>query len=144
FITPIRSSNQIKARYQCLSANQNRKFNQLNEPCFLVPPLRFIQAKRTKITLVGLGANVGLTVVKGIAGKYEAVGSLAVSSLLVVGAIGIGHHSYELLMSAIPPNSPFNITEISLTTQIDRPHLNPNAAWFAAASVAVKEALFRS
>ncbi|CAG8741971.1 32166_t:CDS:2, partial [Racocetra persica] len=141
----------------------------------------------TKITLVGLGANVGLTVVKGIAGwmmnsaslvadaahslsgndfvtlytirqsrkppdethpygygKYEAVGSLAVSSLLAVGAFGIGYHSYELLMSAIPPNSPFNITEISLTTQIDRPHLNPNATWFAAGSVVVKEALYRS
>ncbi|CAG8548428.1 9091_t:CDS:2, partial [Cetraspora pellucida] len=51
-------------------------------------------------------------------------------------AIGIGHHSYELLMSALPPNSSFNISEISLATQIVRPHLNPNAA--------IKEVLYRS
>ncbi|CAG8851849.1 12762_t:CDS:2, partial [Gigaspora margarita] len=141
-----------------------------------------------KITLIGLGSNIGLTVIKGVAGwimnsaslvadaahslnlisdfvtlytyrksrkppdethpygygKYESVGSLAVSSLLVIGAIGIGHHSYELLMSAIPPDSSFNISEMNLHTLNNRPHLNPNAAWFAAISVVVKEALFRS
>ncbi|RIB15543.1 cation efflux protein, partial [Gigaspora rosea] len=142
----------------------------------------------TKITLIGLGSNIGLTVIKGVAGwimnsaslvadaahslnlisdfvtlytyrksrkppdethpygygKYESVGTLAVSSLLVIGAIGIGHHSYELLMSAIPPDNSFNISEMNLHTLNNRPHLNPNAAWFAAISVVVKEALFRS
>ncbi|RIA91710.1 cation efflux family-domain-containing protein [Glomus cerebriforme] len=82
-------------------------------------------------------------------GKYETIGSLAVSSLLIIGAVGIGHHSYELLADLFPSQIPTNISEIngiinSANTHTQHTHpLNPNAAWFAAASVAIKEALFR-
>jgi hypothetical protein len=77
-------------------------------------------------------------------GKYESIGSLAVSSLLIVGAIGIGHHSYELLVDLFPSEIPANINELNGVINSANPHpLNPNAAWFAAASVLVKEALFR-
>ncbi|KAG9294153.1 hypothetical protein G9A89_021512 [Geosiphon pyriformis] len=149
----------------------------------------------TRITLIGLGANVGLTVSKGIAGwlmnsasliadaghslsdlisdfitlytfrasrkppdslhpygygKYETVGSLGVSSLLILGAIGIGHHSYEILMDVIPQNTPVHLNQIfelsaNISNEINQgSKLNPNAAWFAAASVLIKEALYRS
>ncbi|CAG8481049.1 10357_t:CDS:10 [Ambispora leptoticha] len=147
----------------------------------------------TRITLIGLGANVGLAVAKGLAGwlmhsaslvadafhslsdlasdfvtlytfrtsrkpaderhpygygKYETVGSLAVSSLLILGAVGIGHHSYELLMNVINLNIPNNVSEIAQNIASAPIHenskLNPNAAWFAAASVVVNEALYRT
>ncbi|EIW69831.1 hypothetical protein TREMEDRAFT_30115 [Tremella mesenterica DSM 1558] len=103
----------------------------------------------TKITLLGLGTNVGLTVSKGIAGlwmnsasllaeaghslsdllgdfvtlatwrisrkpptdrfpwgysKFETIGTLSVSVILIVGgAIGIGLHSYSLLLHTLLP-----------------------------------------
>lgn len=77
-------------------------------------------------------------------GKYESIGSLAVSSLLIAGAIGIGHHSYELLVELLPVEIPTNISELNGAINSANLHpLNPNAAWFAAASVLVKEILFR-
>ncbi|CAG8708451.1 17145_t:CDS:2, partial [Acaulospora morrowiae] len=149
------------------------------------------RSRGTKITLIGLGANIGLTFVKGVAGwvmnsaslladaahslsdlisdfvtlytfqksrkppdathpygygKYETVGSLAVSTLLIFGALGIGYHSYELLISVIPPDVSFDLNSIGAIQDSfhQRPQLNPNAAWFATASVLVKEALYRS
>ncbi|CAG8606647.1 2027_t:CDS:2 [Funneliformis caledonium] len=79
-------------------------------------------------------------------GKYETIGSLAVSSLLMIGAVGIGHHSYEILINLFPSEIPNSINELggAINLQTDENHqLNPNAAWFAAASVIIKEALFR-
>ncbi|ORY96453.1 cation efflux family-domain-containing protein [Syncephalastrum racemosum] len=126
-----------------------------------------------QITVIGMLSNVGLTVGKGAAGwlmnsaslladaahsmsdllgdfvtlytfkmsrkrpdtiypygygKYETMGSLAVSSLLVAGAVGIGLHSLHLLVQP------------SMAASI----LDPKAAWFAFASVVVKEWLYRA
>lgn len=69
--------------------------------------------------------NCGLT---SRLGKYETMGSLAVSSLLVAGAVGIGLHSLHLLMQP------------SMLASI----LDPKAAWFAFASVVIKEWLYRA
>ncbi|RUS20490.1 cation efflux protein [Endogone sp. FLAS-F59071] len=146
----------------------------------------------TRITLIGLGANVCLTVTKGIAGwimnsaslvadaahslsdlisdfvtlytfqmsrkppdsnhpygygKYETVGSLAVSSLLVTVAIGIGWHSYELLLGILTPEIPAATDAVAAAPTAEvtaAAALNPNAAWFALASVVVKEWLYRA
>ncbi|RUS25580.1 cation efflux family-domain-containing protein [Jimgerdemannia flammicorona] len=198
----------------------------------------------TRITLIGLGANVGLTVMKGVAGwlmnsaslvadaahslsgqqhpirliakiarslireilcslnltdllsdfvtlytfrvsrkpaddnhpygygKYETVGSLAVSSFLITGAIGIGWHSYDLLLGVLTPEMYPTPTPDAATAALpviaaastaestiqaagatggllghhhhDSGALNPNAAWFALTSVLVKEWLYRA
>ncbi|BEJ16417.1 hypothetical protein CspHIS471_0510220 [Cutaneotrichosporon sp. HIS471] len=184
----------------------------------------------TKITLLGLGSNVALTVVKGAAGffmnsasllaeaghslsdllgdfvtlatwrisrkppddrfpwgyaKFETCGTLAVSVILVGGALGIGLHSYHLLMQvilpwleALPPDSTFAGLQAWLPRSVPSPllelfhahgvgevhdhshgvadhghshgvegghehALNPHAAWFALASVLVKEWLYQ-
>ncbi|KAG0185018.1 hypothetical protein DFQ28_010085 [Apophysomyces sp. BC1034] len=153
-----------------------------------------------QITLIGLAANVGLTVSKGAAGwmmnsaslladathsfsdllsdfvtlytfkmsrktpdqlypygygKYETVGSLAVSTLLIAGAIGIGVHSFELLMTVLNTSQAVAETAQSepashgLIPSLLHSHshggvLDPNAAWFALASVIVKEWLYRA
>ncbi|KAF7727828.1 hypothetical protein EC973_006941 [Apophysomyces ossiformis] len=151
-----------------------------------------------QITLIGLAANVGLTVSKGVAGwqddefgflvsrryafvqrdfvtlytfkmsrkppdqlypygygKYETVGSLAVSTLLIAGAIGIGVHSFELLMTVLNASQAVAETAQSqpvspeLIHSLSHSHshggvLDPNAAWFALASVIVKEWLYRA
>ncbi|KAI9316255.1 cation efflux protein [Dichotomocladium elegans] len=172
-----------------------------------------------QITMLGLAANVGLTVVKGASGwmmnsaalladaahslsdllgdfvtlytykvsrrppdihypygygKYETVGSLALSSLLIAGAVGIGVHSFELFQHAIDPiwvpDTSMGVaaaaaTATTATTAPAMPissavpeafesiasvnhdkavvALNPNAAWFAAGSVIIKEWLYQ-
>ncbi|KAL0073469.1 cation efflux family-domain-containing protein [Phycomyces blakesleeanus] len=185
-----------------------------------------------RITVIGMAANVGLTVSKGLAGwmmnsaslladaahsfsdllsdfvtlytfkmsrkepdaiypygygKYETVGTLAVSSLLIAGAFGIGIHSFELLMAALnvsgvdlvtqgasvaatataEANSGTDIlsntttananvnTSTNTSSSLSHGHshghfysndgvLDPNAAWFALASVITKEWLYRA
>ena len=99
-----------------------------------------------------------------LAGKYETVGSLAVSTLLIGGAIGIGWHSFELLMSVVqatgvnetvstavataadPATSPAASTAHKAASITDHHGhiLNPNAAWFALLSIVVKEWLYRA
>ncbi|CAI2187942.1 4293_t:CDS:2, partial [Funneliformis geosporum] len=116
------------------------------------------KSRGTKVTLLGLACNVALTAAKGAAGcppdathpygygKYETIGSLAVSSLLIIGAVGIGHHSYEILINLLPSEIPNSINELGEAINSrtdDNHHLNPNAAWFAVASVIIKEALYR-
>lgn len=163
----------------------------------------------SRITLIGLGANVLLTSAKGAAGwymnsaalladaghslsdllgdfvvlfswrlsrrppsarypygfaKFETVGTAIVALLLVGGALGIGFHSLSLLLEALAhtavnlPDGPLhsaienltsvahNIPAIGSVVGHDHVHahvLDPNAAWFAAASVVGKEWLFR-
>nr|XP_031860237.1 uncharacterized protein CI109_004369 [Kwoniella shandongensis]KAA5527309.1 hypothetical protein CI109_004369 [Kwoniella shandongensis] len=190
----------------------------------------------TRITLLGLGSNVLLTMSKGLAGlwmnsasllaeaghslsdllgdfvtlatwrisrkaptdafpwgysKFETFGTLSVSVILVGGAIGIGLHSYHLLLQTLlpyletfPPGTFFNSLGHHLPASVPSPLLelfhshgpsalphehgasealadhaghshshdvaassgailNPHAAWFALASVLVKEWLYR-
>ncbi|EIN11789.1 hypothetical protein PUNSTDRAFT_50649 [Punctularia strigosozonata HHB-11173 SS5] len=161
----------------------------------------------SRITLVGLFANIGLTASKGAAGwymnsaallaesahslsdllgdfvtlfcwklsrkppsarypygfaKFETLGTTTVSLLLVGGALGIGFHSYYLLVdalthtaSSLPPgvlqSAIQNVTEVAQSVPIpaiEPGHghghaLDPNAAWFAALGVIAKEWLYR-
>ncbi|OWT37924.1 mitochondrial protein with role in iron accumulation [Cryptococcus neoformans Bt1] len=182
----------------------------------------------TRITLLGLGSNVALTLSKGLAGlwmnsasllaeaghslsdllgdfvtlatwrisrkpptdafpwgysKFETFGTLTVSVILVGGAVGIGLHSYHLLLqtllpylSTFPPGTLLNVIGTHLPASIPSPllelfhshgpsalphehgpgdeHLhshatdagailNPHAAWFALASVIIKEWLYQ-
>ncbi|KAI7875807.1 cation efflux protein [Lichtheimia hyalospora FSU 10163] len=109
-------------------------------------------------------------------GKYETIGSLALSSLLIAGAVGIGVHSIDLLQTTLTTLYPATqssaavaaATTTTTTTaaataagvmgaatnatpaafaaipsMTGETALNPNAAWFAAASVLIKEWLYR-
>jgi divalent metal cation (Fe/Co/Zn/Cd) transporter len=92
--------------------------------------------------------------------KWETLGTTTVSLLLVGGALGIGFHSYHLLVEALNqtastlPAGPLssildNVTSIADNVpKIGHSHgqmgqLDPNAAWFAAVSVLGKEWLYR-
>ncbi|KAF9263234.1 cation efflux protein [Marasmius fiardii PR-910] len=92
--------------------------------------------------------------------KFETLGTTVVSLLLIGGALGIGFHSYHLLMSALTetaqtlPTGPLqeiltNVTQaapaVPETMQHHHGHtVDPNAAWFAAISVLAKEWLYRA
>lgn len=110
-------------------------------------------------------------------GKYETIGSLALSSLLIAGAVGIGVHSLDLLQSTLTTLYPATQTSAAVAaaattttttttaatatgvmgaatnatpaafaaipSMAGETALNPNAAWFAAASVVIKEWLYR-
>ncbi|KAF9222543.1 hypothetical protein BS17DRAFT_708242 [Gyrodon lividus] len=162
----------------------------------------------SRITLIGLLVNIGLTGAKGTAGwymhsaslladaghslsgmqyllgdfvtlfcwklsrkppserypfgfaKFETLGTTTVSVLLIGGALGIGFHSYHFLIdalsstvSALPPGQLFDSLQHIASVgrhvpTVGHPHtpvdvLDPNAAWFAAISVLVKEWLYR-
>jgi divalent metal cation (Fe/Co/Zn/Cd) transporter len=92
--------------------------------------------------------------------KFETLGTTTTSLLLIGGALGIGFHSYHLLMEALsgtvstlPPGQLHDILQYVASvghhvpsvghahTHIDV--LDPNAAWFAAISVLSKEWLYR-
>lgn len=91
--------------------------------------------------------------------KFESFGTATISILLIGGALGIGFHSYHLLIHALahtvqtlPPGNALHgilqfITETApLLPQIGSGHehpVDPNAAWFAALSVLSKEWLYR-
>ncbi|KAI8970094.1 hypothetical protein BDF20DRAFT_826513 [Mycotypha africana] len=146
----------------------------------IVSSLQSSSKRGTRITIIGLASNVGLTVTKGIAGwvmnsasllaealhsfsgKFETVGSVTVSSLLLAGAVTIGWHSFDLLITALQ-TSGFLLSDTSAaataaiesvastsTPNIEHAQhghggvLDPNAAWFALASVIVKEWLYRA
>ncbi|KAH7920069.1 cation efflux protein [Leucogyrophana mollusca] len=159
----------------------------------------------SRITLIGLFANIGLTGAKGAAGvymhsaslladaghslsdllgdfvtlfcwklsrkppskgypygfaKFETLGTTTVSLLLIGGALGIGFHSYHLLIEALsssvstlPPGTLHDLLQYVTSAAhhvpaIGHSHghvdvLDPNAAWFAAVSVIAKEWLYR-
>ncbi|KAH7108302.1 cation efflux protein [Auriculariales sp. MPI-PUGE-AT-0066] len=101
--------------------------------------------------------------------KFETMGTTMIGLLLIGGALGIGWHSYNLLMEAVAPSiasmSPGtaqDVLQALLPSQDtmnavhahghshggvaeDTPAgaLNVNAAWFALASILIKEYLFR-
>jgi len=96
--------------------------------------------------------------------KFETVGTGLVSILLLGAALGIGSHSLSLLFSVLSetaqsvPAGPLQTFLLNLTAvvhnvpaigHIAHSHahaplaLDPNAAWFAAVSIAAKEWLFR-
>ncbi|CCF53870.1 hypothetical protein NDA11_000994 [Ustilago hordei] len=94
-------------------------------------------------------------------GKYETMGSLGVSLVLVAGAVGIGFHSYGLLLEALQPtlaHAPAALQALgSFTGSIASLHshdhgsvsdsggvLDPNAMWFALLSIVVKEWLYHA
>lgn len=102
-------------------------------------------------------------------GKFETVGSVTVSSLLLAGAVGIGWHSFDLLLATLQTAGPLvsdttatvvaaastnvaeNATPAAAAAAASPPHvhghggvLDPNAAWFALASVLIKEWLYRA
>ncbi|KAI8067902.1 cation efflux protein [Gongronella butleri] len=169
-----------------------------------------------QITLVGLVANVGLTVSKGAAGwymnsaslladathslsdllsdfvtlytfkmsrkppdqiypygygKYETIGSLGVSTLLIGGGLAIGMHSIDLLSAALETMQAASASATPVVDGVasasstaiehkktatstlsallhhhhhDNAVLDPNAAWFALASVLIKEWLYHA
>ncbi|CAO1614060.1 unnamed protein product [Sympodiomycopsis kandeliae] len=93
-------------------------------------------------------------------GKYETMGGLGVSVVLVGGSVGIGMHSWSLLLEALHPmieTAPVWIQQIGHWTgsiaSMGGGHshevatgedgvLDPNAMWFALLSVLVKEWLY--
>ncbi|KAK0539638.1 mitochondrial metal transporter [Tilletia horrida] len=107
-------------------------------------------------------------------GKYETMGSLGVSLVLVAGSLGIGFHSYGLLLEALQPtlaHAPHAIQVLSSWSgsvasvgahlhdhagEAGHGHshgaggadgtglLDPNAMWFALLSVIVKEWLYHA
>lgn len=96
-------------------------------------------------------------------GKFETVGSVTVSSLLLVGAMGIGWHSFDLLVQTIQNSPSLFVSDTTATAAavvtthtaesssgiLKHTHghggvLDPNAAWFALASVIIKEWLYRA
>lgn len=97
---------------------------------------------------------------KYVSGKYETMGSIAVSAFLLAGGAGIGLHSFDLLLAALNASSGVQETVMATTTTTaaenipssllgDGHHhrqaiLDPNAAWFALASVVIKEWLYRA
>ncbi|GAA5798987.1 hypothetical protein HPULCUR_004396 [Helicostylum pulchrum] len=172
----------------------------------LINSLKSSSKRGTRITVIGLASNVGLTITKGVAGwvmnsasllaeafhsfsdllsdfvtlytfkmsrkpadsiypygygKFETVGSVTVSSLLLVGAVGIGWHSFDLLLQTLQTSPSLFVSDTtatvaavtatntaesapSLTTHGHGGVLDPNAAWFALASVIIKEWLYRA
>ncbi|EPB92381.1 hypothetical protein HMPREF1544_00679 [Mucor circinelloides 1006PhL] len=87
-------------------------------------------------------------------GKYETIGSLSVSAILVAGSIGIGIHSFDLLLDiwshhhsqasqTLSDTVASTVTTASDHASQQQNILDPNAAWFALASVAIKEWLYR-
>jgi len=92
-------------------------------------------------------------------GKFETLGTTTVSLLLIGGAVGIGFHSYHLLIEALYPaiqslppivhdvlKSAAEASEVVASHAHGHSHaqvLDPNAAWFAAVSVVAKEWLYR-
>ncbi|KXN85377.1 Mitochondrial metal transporter 2 [Leucoagaricus sp. SymC.cos] len=89
--------------------------------------------------------------------KFETLGTTTISLLLIGGALGIGVHSYHLLLATlsetlpnIPPGTLHSIVENVTLIAPELPvhehshvhSVDVNAAWFAAAGVVVKEWLY--
>ena len=86
--------------------------------------------------------------------KFESFGTTTISLLLIGGALGIGYHSFHLLINALsqtvqtmPPGQLHDVLQYvtsSAPGQLEHVHsVDPNAAWFAAVSVLSKEWLYR-
>ena len=96
-------------------------------------------------------------------GKFEVLGTAAVSVLLTGGALGLGLHSLSLLVDSLshtaatlPPGALqeilVNVTQVAHSVPsvgLEHAHshghaLDPNAAWFAAIGTLAKEWLYRA
>lgn len=103
-------------------------------------------------------------------GKFETMGGLGVSVVLVAGAFAIGMHSYSLLLDVLQPalqNAPSGLKALgnltgdwakfagglghdhhnaasSISPEDSGSLLDPNAMWFALISILVKEWLYRA
>lgn len=90
--------------------------------------------------------------------KFETLGTTTISLLLVGGALGIGFHSYHLLIETLQATASTlpsgalqgviqNVTsaapQVPVIGHAHSHTLDPNAAWFAAISVVGKEWLYR-
>ena len=89
--------------------------------------------------------------------KFETLGTTTISILLIGGALGVGFHSYHLLIVTLSETamnlSPGPLQEVLqfVTSSVPLPKIghehvhavDPNAAWFAAVSVLTKEWLYR-
>lgn len=91
--------------------------------------------------------------------KFETLGTTTISILLIGGALGIGFHSWKLLVVALGDTashmSPSTLQDVLMyiSSNAPVPHLghahahahsvDPNAAWFAAIGVVAKEWLYR-
>ncbi|KAJ6587004.1 mitochondrial iron ion transporter [Mycena vulgaris] len=92
--------------------------------------------------------------------KFETLGTTTVSLFLIGGALGLGFHSYHLLLTALAetastlPSGPLQELLTNVTTaapsapSIGHGHshshgVDPNALWFAALGVLSKEWLYR-
>jgi divalent metal cation (Fe/Co/Zn/Cd) transporter len=89
--------------------------------------------------------------------KFETLGTTTISILLIGGALGVGFHSYHLLIVTLSETavnlSPGPLQEVLqfVTSSVPLPKtghghvhaVDPNAAWFAAVSVLTKEWLYR-
>ncbi|TFK44777.1 mitochondrial iron ion transporter [Crucibulum laeve] len=89
--------------------------------------------------------------------KFETLGTTTISLLLIGGALGIGFHSYHLLITALGetattlPPGPIQDLLQTISTNATLPTVghghvhavDPNAMWFAAISILVKEWLYR-
>ncbi|PWN31653.1 uncharacterized protein FA14DRAFT_127779 [Meira miltonrushii] len=79
-------------------------------------------------------------------GKFETMGGLGVSVVLVAGAFAIGMHSYGLLLDVLQPHlhqMPSGLQAFGHLTETEN-LLDPNAMWFALISVLVKEWLYHA
>ncbi|KAJ6625564.1 mitochondrial iron ion transporter [Mycena sp. CBHHK59/15] len=89
--------------------------------------------------------------------KFETLGTTTVSLFLIGGALGLGFHSYHLLLTALTetaaalPSGPLQaiLTNVTTTAPIlGHAHahvhaVDPNALWFAALGIVAKEWLYR-
>ncbi|GAA94818.1 uncharacterized protein L969DRAFT_97219 [Mixia osmundae IAM 14324] len=90
-------------------------------------------------------------------GKFESIGSLSISILLIGGALAIGSHSWHLLVCALEASDQAALADwgrFLLPSVLEFGHshahhqsdslLNPHAMWFAAASLGIKEWVYRA
>ncbi|KAJ7045597.1 mitochondrial iron ion transporter [Mycena alexandri] len=92
--------------------------------------------------------------------KFETLGTTTVSLFLIGGALGLGFHSYHLLLTALTetasslPSGPLQEILTNVTSAAPNAHahghghshahgVDPNALWFAALGVVSKEWLYR-
>lgn len=100
-----------------------------------------------------LSHKIGLSDFMFLLGKFETLGSVAVSAFLLTGGAAIAYHSVDLLLATINVSSTAQETAATTAAALTHVHghghahgaiLDPNAAWFALVSVIVKEWLYRA
>lgn len=207
----LRLSNQIRYHGHSHSHNHKHKHNHNHNHSFIFNNKHSDRGSKeaTRITLIGLGSNVFLTLAKGTGGvvwnsaslladavhsmsdlisdmvtlfaynkartvrdkafpygygKWEPIGSLTISGLLLSAGLGAGYHSFDLLRKIVlttPTTDAATTNTVSTTINttlpenvditllgdlalysLDNPAVAALAVGLAAGSVVVKEALF--